>query len=59
MSKALRDVLLVFISLVPRLDRALSWEVDLYVTHTNVSIVPQDTDDFSFVSSVKRRTIFS
>ena len=62
MSKAVRDGLLGFVSLVPRLDRALSWEVDLYVTvvtHTNVSIILQDTDDFSFVSPVRRRTIFS
>lgn len=59
MSKAARDALLGFVSLVPRLDRALSREVDLYVTHTNVSIILQDTDDFSFVSPVRRRTIFS
>jgi hypothetical protein len=46
MSKAPRDALLGFISLALRLDRAMSWEVNLSVTHTNVSIIPQDTDDF-------------
>jgi hypothetical protein len=33
--------------------------VDLCITHTDVTIVPQDTDEFSLVSSVKRETVFS